>query len=76
MDMKTRILNKPEDDETNLKSCLYCIFIYAPPPPPYYTRCIHVLCSCNLKLMIFNTLLVPSLDQCCESFAQMYHTCI
>lgn len=32
MDMKTRILNKLEDDETNLKSCLYCIFIYAPPP--------------------------------------------
>lgn len=33
MDMKTRILNKPEDDETNLKSFLYCIFIYATPPP-------------------------------------------
>lgn len=33
MDMKTRILNKLEDDETNLKSCLYCIFIYAPSPP-------------------------------------------
>lgn len=32
MDMKTRILNKLEDDETNLKSCLYYIFIYAPPP--------------------------------------------
>lgn len=47
MDMKTRILNKPEDDETNLKSCLYCIFIHVYAPPPIiqgaYMYYVHVI---------------------------------